>query len=127
MKLLIVDDSILSRLTLLDHFNGMHSVQIAEASNGVEALEQHRSFQPDIIFLDLTMPVLDGLSTLKILTKIDPRVKVIIVSSVGDQPSVQADAAKYGAFAIIAKPIDKVNALRLFHNAEKQLNAGDPP
>ena len=78
MRVLITDDSKMSIISVKHVFDGMEDVEIISAYNGVEALEQHRTFRPDVIFLDITMPVLDGLATLKIIRLLDRKVKIII-------------------------------------------------
>ena len=64
-KILIVDDSRTSRRMLKNILENSGQEIIGEASNGQEGFEQYIELQPDIITLDITMPVLDGLGTLR--------------------------------------------------------------
>jgi len=107
MRILLVDDSVLSRRILKHIITEIRPSEIAEASNGIEALEKHRSFKPEIIFMDITMPDLDGLGTLKIISLIDKQVKIIMVSSLGNHKYICDEALKFGAFSVLAKPVQK--------------------
>lgn len=120
MRLLITDDSKLSRLTIKHFFDNIADIEITEAANGIDALDQHRIFKPDVIFLDITMPQLDGIATLKIINMIDKAVKVIIVTSIGEQRSIQVDCKKYGALAVLSKPVEKEAVLDLLHLDENK-------
>jgi two-component system chemotaxis response regulator CheY len=121
MKILIVDDSKLSRNTLKRLFDAGSNLETAEASTGIEALDMHRIFEPDIIFMDINMPALDGLSTLKILKMIDPAVRIVIISSAGGQKSVTLECLKHGAAHVLSKPVTKealLDTLRLTQNVD---------
>jgi two-component system chemotaxis response regulator CheY len=125
MRILLVDDSDFSRATLKHFFTELSDIEIVEAANGIEALEKHRSFKPEIIFMDITMPDLDGLGTLKIISLTDKKVKIIMVSALGNQNYICEEATKYGAFAIMAKPVNRDMALQTLLNAQAQLKAGE--
>lgn len=117
MKLLIVDDSDFSRLTLQRVVAEVAGLEIAEASNGIEALEQHRIFRPDIIFMDVTMPHLDGLTTLKIVRAIDKKVRIIMITALGTQQYLVDECHAVGISAILAKPILRDVILQAFQQA----------
>ncbi|WP_346353221.1 response regulator transcription factor [Azotosporobacter soli] len=129
MRILIADDSCLCRSNLKLLFEGIASLELAEAANGVEVLELQRSFQPDILFMDITMPLLDGLATLKILQLVAPALPIVIISSLADQRFVSRDCIANGAVAVLGKPVTKEDALRALTKL-KQASAqqgGDPP
>ncbi len=123
--MLIVDDSNFTRAHLKRFFSDVTEIEFAEASNGIEVLEQHRTFQPYVIFMDITMPQLDGLATLKILKMIDTNVKIIMASSLGSQKYIYDKCIKYGACAILNKPITKQMALDTLKNAVPQIIVRD--
>ena len=125
MRLLIVDDSSLVRLQIKRFVEGILNIEIAEAVNGIEALEKHRTFKPDIITLDYIMPAPDGLAVLKILTKIDKNVKIIMASALGNQKYIYKSCIEYGASAIIAKPITKETLLKTIRRVQCGTSAGD--
>lgn len=105
MKFLIVDDSSLSRTHLKSMLAILNDIQIEEAVNGIDALEKQRAFKPDFIFLDYVIPAPDGLAILKIISKVDPKVKVIMMTALGNQSFVHDDCIAYGAAGILTKPL----------------------
>lgn len=123
MRLLIVDDSAVSRSLLKDCFLGVAETELAEAVNGIESLNQHRLFKPQVIFLDFTMPELDGLSVLKIIRAVDKHVKVVFLSP-GDQARIEEEALQCGADAILEKPVNRETVLQAYHSV-LQTSAGE--
>ncbi|GMA98945.1 response regulator [Pelosinus sp. IPA-1] len=116
MRILIVDDSRLVRSQLKDFLSSnIASIEIEEAADGKEALEKHRVFKPDAIFLDYIIPAPDGLAVLKTLSETDKKVKVIMTTSLASQNFIYKDCLEYGAVAILQKPIDKENALKIIN------------
>lgn len=79
-------------------------VEITQASNGVEALEAYRAGKADVMFLDLTMPVMDGYQVLETLRKEDLNSFVIVVSA-DIQPLAQERVLGMGAIAFVKKPV----------------------
>ena len=84
LKILISDDSILARKQLKDVIS-RHSpdVTFVEAANGQEAIERYKEFHPDMTFLDIVMPIKDGIEATKGIIEENPKADIIIVSSVG--------------------------------------------
>lgn len=116
MRLLIVDDSLLVRSYLKDFFSGIISIEIEEAIDGIEALEKHRSFKPDVIILDYIIPAPDGLAVLKILSKIDTKVKIIMTTTLGNQKFIYKECLECGAVQILTKPISKESILKIINS-----------
>lgn len=104
-KVMVVDDSFVMRSLIKRMIEAdTDFTVVGEAGNGKECLERVAALAPDVILLDIEMPVMDGLECLKRLRLVS-RAKVIIVSSVAQMGSPQAmEARKQGAFEIIAKP-----------------------
>ena len=89
-KILIGDDSILARRRLKDLLSDMGASHFIEAVNGAEAVEKYIAEQPDLVFLDIVMPVKDGICALKEIMRQNPEALAIIVSSVGTQQQIKA-------------------------------------
>ena len=104
-KVLIGDDSILARKQLKDVLSTMGAVHFIEAVNGKEAVEKYIAEKPDIIFLDIIMPIKDGIHAVQEIIAEDPSAQIIIVSSVGTQQQLKA-AIEAGAKDFIQKPIN---------------------
>ncbi|MBD3314470.1 MAG: chemotaxis-specific protein-glutamate methyltransferase CheB [Chitinivibrionales bacterium] len=109
IRVFVVDDSVVFRRLLLTAVNGIHGVRtVGVAGNGREALEVIPRVKPDLITLDLNMPVMDGLETLRVLHERYPRFGVVMVSAYtteGAQATVRA--LEMGALDVIAKPDGK--------------------
>lgn len=104
IKLLIVDDSALMRRQLTQIFTLAGDFDIRQARNGVEAVEENRAFQPDVVTLDINMPEMDGLSALAHIMAERP-VPVVMVSSLTDKGALATfEALNLGAVDYIAKP-----------------------
>lgn len=101
--ILIADDSLFIRANLKDIITKNGYLLAGEAVNGAQAIELYRDLQPDITFLDITMPILDGISALKAIKAFNPNAKVVMCSAMGQKNFIE-DALKYGACDFIVKP-----------------------
>lgn len=101
----VVDDSALSRKLMIKSLPAEWDVDITQASNGIEALEAYRAGRAHVMFLDLTMPVMDGYQVLEILKNEGLNAMVIVVSA-DIQPMAQERVLALGAMAFIKKPVD---------------------
>ena len=105
-KLLICDDSNMARKQMARALPDNWPVEVLFAHHGEDAIEQIKANQFEVMFLDLTMPVMDGYQTLEAIRKDDLPILVIVVS--GDiQPEAQDRVKKLGAIDFIKKPVDK--------------------
>ena len=104
-KVLIGDDSILARKQLKDVLSSMGAVNFIEAVNGKEAVEKYIIEEPDIVFLDIVMPIKDGVTAVQEIIAGDPNAQIIIVSSVGTQQQLKS-AIEAGAKDFVQKPIN---------------------
>lgn len=105
MKILICDDSILARRKLKDFLISLGCTQIIDAANGQIAVDTYKSQKPDIVFLDIVMPVKDGISAVKEIMEFDSSAYIVMTSSVGTQENLK-EALKAGAKDFIQKPLD---------------------
>ena len=105
LNVLVVDDSRIIRRVLRDiiESNGDKKV-VGEAANGKEALELLKTTVPDVITLDINMPVMDGLTTLKHIMISNPTPTVMISALTQEGASETFDSLKYGAIDFLAKP-----------------------
>src|SRR5690606_31350113 len=106
------DDSNLARKQMAKALPPKWDVNISFATDGVEGLDAIRQGLGEVVFLDLTMPNLDGYGVLESIRKEDLPAMVIVVS--GDiQPDAQERVKSLGALAFIKKPIDTAKALAI--------------
>jgi two-component system chemotaxis response regulator CheB len=109
IKALIVDDSALVRKLLGEIFAREADFVIEFARTGVEALEKLAVFQPDVITLDINMPVMDGLSCLDRIMVERPCPVVIVSSMTAAGADATLEALRLGAVDVIAKPTGAVS------------------
>jgi len=103
---LIADDADFMRMMLRDIIEDMGMEVVAEASDGAQAVEQYRQKKADLVLLDITMPVMDGLDALKQIIKHDPQANVVMITALGQKDQVLA-SIKAGARDFIIKPFDQ--------------------
>lgn len=106
MKLLITDDSGFMRELLTDILaDAEHQIETAEtAETGEEMLAKYEEITPDVVFLDVILPGMNGLNALQQLKEKHPEAKVVVCSAVGGQEGVRKQAMEAGAMSVIAKP-----------------------
>lgn len=105
-RVLIVDDAAFMRMTIKQIIEAEDHTMVAEAGNGVEAIEKFMETKPDVVILDISMPEMNGIETLKRLKILDPKAKIIICSAIGYQ-DLLAQAIECGAAEFILKPFEK--------------------
>ena len=105
LNVLICDDSSFARKQMARALPPEWNVEVHFAADGVEGVSAIREGKGDVVFLDLTMPNLDGYGVLETIRRDDLPAMVIVVS--GDiQPDAQERVKALGAMAFIKKPID---------------------
>lgn len=105
-KILISDDSILARKQLKDAILAYGTPTFIETSNGQDAIDRYKTEKPNLVFLDIVMPVKDGNAAIREIREFDPHAEIIIVSSVGTQAQLKA-AIEAGAKDFVQKPLNK--------------------
>lgn len=103
---MIVDDARIIRSMLKAILTKLDLVVVAEATNGAEALELYEQLRPELVTMDITMPILDGLSAARSIRAKDPASNIVMVTSVG-QESVMREAIMIGVRDFIVKPFDE--------------------
>jgi len=103
-SVLIVDDSKDTRWELTRYFKDLGWRVSAEAENGLEAIDAYIRVRPDLVSLDLVMPVLDGLSALQEIKKFDSTAMIMIISASINQRVIQ-QANVWGVDLFVQKPV----------------------
>ena len=111
MKIMIVDDAYFVRMKLKGVLS-LLDVEVIEAENGEEAVQFFKDENPDIIFMDIVMPKKDGISALKEIRQISKDVKIVMLTSEGDQATLLL-ALDSGANHYVIKPFDDEKVLEL--------------
>lgn len=109
-RVLIVDDAAFMRLVLRNMLVKNGYEVVGEASNGQEAIEKYKTVMPDIVTMDITMPVMEGIEALKHIRQHDAEAKVIMCSAMGQQIMV-VQSLQAGARDFIVKPFQEERVL----------------
>ena len=103
IQVMAVDDSAISRKMIKKALEPEGFVVCAEAGNGKEAVELYTKIKADVITMDVTMPVMDGLDAASAIKKINPKQKIIMLSAMGDDDIIK-DAKSRGIDDVYCKP-----------------------
>jgi len=113
-KILVVDDENTVRYAFRRTFEDEY--EILEAENGEEALQTIETDRPEVVLMDIRMPVMDGLSTLKIIKQKFPEIQVILMTAFTDTGTAM-QAMKEGAFDYIIKPFENSEVRQIIQKA----------
>jgi two-component system chemotaxis response regulator CheY len=103
LKILVIDDSPFIFKAVKRALEPQGCEIVGYADNGKSGIEMYENFKPDVVTLDITMPVMDGLETASSLMDKDPEVKIIMISAMGDEALIQS-AQKIGIRHFLSKP-----------------------
>lgn len=112
-RVLVVDDALIirNRITQIAEEAGWKIA--GQAHDGEEALEIFQKEQPDLVTLDIVMPKLDGVATLKKIMQQDPHARVVMISAVNQKQKL-AECIQAGAIDFIVKPFEKATLRSFF-------------
>ena len=111
-RILVVDDSNTMRKAIADALRTVEGCSVvAEGANGLEAVDLARTLRPDLVVMDIHMPLMGGLEAARLIKSDVPNTHVVLVTSVLD-PEVQTHALKLGVAACLEKGRGMWNTLR---------------
>ena len=105
-RFLIADDSLLSRKMLEKIITDFGHTVVGESKDGEETVQMYEALKPDVLTLDITMPIMNGIECLEKIISKHPEAKVLIVSAIG-KSSMVLEAMKNGAKYYVTKPLDE--------------------
>lgn len=109
MKVLIADDSEFMRSLLREILEEEYTIA-GEAENGVEAIELYNENDPDLVMMDIVMPIRDGIEATSEIKEANPNSNIIMCTSIGQEEKMKA-AIKAGADGYITKPFQKPSVM----------------
>jgi two-component system chemotaxis response regulator CheY len=108
-EVLIADDSEFMRNLLREILEDDHTI-VGEVENGVEAVEVYNDQTPDLVMMDIVMPIRDGIEATDEIKSSNPEANVIICTSVGQEEKMK-EAVRAGADGYITKPFQKPSVM----------------
>ena len=114
-KILLADDDGLLRDVLARMLSNYHIIQ---AENGLEAVKLYFTYKPDLVLMDVRMPVLDGIDATKAIMELDPKAKILAITAYASKKG--EDMLEAGAKEIISKPMTRK---KLVETIERHLNS----
>jgi two-component system chemotaxis response regulator CheY len=113
---LVVEDSKFLNEHIKRILEGAGYQVVGQAMDGVEAVKKYQDLLPDCVTLDIVMPNMDGIETLRQIKTIDPAAVVVMVSSAGTKEKV-TEAIALGAKSFIVKPFEEEKVLEVVKEA----------
>ena len=101
---MIVDDSKLIRKKITREYDRNKFELVASAENGIKAVDYFKTFNPEVVTMDLTMPLFDGIQCIEQLVDLNPKVKILVISALKDWDTCM-EALEKGAQGFITKPV----------------------
>ena len=119
-RVLIVDDSLFMRYMLKNIVESSGGIVIGEAGDGAEAVEKFRELQPNLTFLDIKMPIMNGICALKKIKEQNNNAKVIMITAMSQRSFIK-EALALGAYDYICKPLKEKNVKEIMENVFKDV------
>lgn len=114
-RVLIVDDSPMIHSMLRKTLEGNGYEVCADASNGREGVQLYEKLQPDIVFMDITMPIMDGIEAVKCIKDKYKEAKIIMLTAMGDE-EIMSQAEEAGVDIFLKKPFNDFKIISAIAN-----------
>lgn len=115
-RILIVDDAKFMRETLETILSNAGHVIVGKAENGKDAVDLYKELRPDLVTMDITMPIMNGIEAIKAIIEIDDEASIVVCSAMGQQ-KVVVEAIEVGAKDFVIKPFDEHRVLETVNQA----------
>jgi two-component system chemotaxis response regulator CheY len=116
-KVLIVDDAAFMRVSIKNMLSKNGYEIVGEAENGKVAIQKYQELSPDIVTMDITMPEMDGLTSIKKILEAHPSANIVMISAMG-QESMVREAVLSGAKGFIVKPFKEEALISALNNLQ---------
>lgn len=126
IKVMIVDDSSIIRKIFSDNIEKMGYKVVGVAKDGREAIKLYEELRPDLVTMDITMPIMNGIDSLRAIKSKFNDAKVIMITSHGEERLVM-EAISSGAKGYVLKPITLENVQQAICKVFPELPTPKPP
>ena len=113
IRILVVDDSLIIRKQIEQVLSNTDFEFVGSAIDGTDALAQFKQLRPQVVTMDLTMPKLNGVDTIKLMMQIDPNVKILVISALRDKRTAM-HAIRVGGYGFLYKPFSVIELTQAF-------------
>ena len=110
-RILVADDASFMRQMIREIIEGEGHEVVAEASDGIEAVDRFKEHHPDLVTMDIVMPRRSGIDAVKVIRELDGSANIVMCSALG-QESLVAEAMEAGAIDFIVKPFKPEAVIR---------------
>lgn len=117
-KILICDDAEFMRNLLKDILTNSGFEVVGEAVNGLDVIEKYKILKPDIVTMDIVMPLKSGIDAVREIVNYDPKAKIVMCSALGQEVLVM-DAIEAGAKDFIVKPFTEEGVVKVIKKVLK--------
>lgn len=118
IRLVVVDDNQFFRDALRSFLEKQPGLKVvAEAENGLTGVEKVQEHTPDVVLMDISMPLLNGIDATRVITSKFPKIKVIVLSVHDNESGFPREAYKAGAFSYFSKTSSRKEILAAIHEA----------
>jgi two-component system, chemotaxis family, chemotaxis protein CheY len=124
-RLLVVDDAMIMRKLIRDVAIEAGWEVVGEAPNGAEAVALYEKLRPDLVTMDLVMPVMGGNEALRRIRAADPDARVVVVTAL-DQKQTLTESIRDGALDFIVKPFDRERIIGFLKKVRASLTVQVP-
>jgi DNA-binding NarL/FixJ family response regulator len=126
LRVLIVDDNDMVRAALCELLQGQPDIEVTcEASNGSDAVRLAREHKPDLVLVDIAMPVMNGFDAIRFIKHAAPKTELLIVSQF-DSPAFLRQAAAMGAIGYVKKHEAAKTLISEIRKIQQRISAGGP-
>ncbi len=119
-RVVIADDDVITRLDIREALEFQGYEVVGEAADGIDAVELCADLKPDVVLLDVKMPVMDGLTAAKIIVGAGNDIAIIMLTAYNDKQFVDK-AGEFGALGYLVKPVDEKSLTPTIEIAVKRL------
>lgn len=121
-RVVIADDDVITRLDIREALEFQGYEVVGEAADGIDAVELCADLKPDVVLLDVKMPVMDGLTAAKLIAGAENDIAIIMLTAYNDKQFVDK-AGEFGVLGYLVKPLDEKSLIPTIEIAVKRRRA----